>query len=210
MSFPADSIELKFINMSNDRNNSDILIFQKNEIPGLNELPLAWKVIRNCGRDWSHTIIYTAAMTVAVTDASGNHSPQLPAVAGDTFELYRDSSGHQFRETGLNNTPQALQFSNKLASGNMNAFVYRSGSIVASKKNIAPGQAALFMFKPTIYIGVASQVTTGETVREAIVSQVNTEISLFGIRSADIVMTGGGTGTNAVPYVFTLQNVQMA
>lgn len=210
MSAAADSIELKFINMSNDRNNSDILIFQKNEIPGLDELPLAWKVIRNCGRGWSHTFRYSMAMTAGVTDASGNQSPQLPAAAGDTFELYRDSSGSQLREKTTGTTPQAIQFINQLSSGNMNAFVYRSGSAVAAKKNIAPGQAALFMFKPVIFIGVVSNVTAGETVRSVIVSQVNTEISLLGIRSADIVMTGGGAGEHAVPYQFTLQNVQMA
>jgi hypothetical protein len=210
MSSAPDSIELRFVNMSNDRNNSDILIFQKNEIPGLNELPLAWKVIRNCGKGWSHKISYTFSITVAVSDASGNHSQQLPASAGDSFAVYRDVSGHQLMETGENNTPQAVQFKNQLSSGNINAFVYRGGSVVAAKKNIAPGQAALFMFKPTIFIGVASHVTLGETVREAIVSQVNTEISLLGIRSADIVMTGGGEGKDAVPYTFTLQNVQMA
>lgn len=210
MSSAADSIELRFINMSNDRNNSDILIFQKNEIPGLNELPLAWKVIRNCGRGWSHTIRYTLRTAVAVTDASGNSSPQLPSAAGETFELYRDFSGNQLRSAGQSDSPQAIKCSNRLSSGNMNAFVYRDGSVVASKKNIAPGQSALFMFKPTIFIGVASHVIAGETVRKGIVSQVNTEISLLGIRSADIVMTGGGAGVQAVPYTFSLQNVQMA
>ncbi len=210
MSFAADSIELRFINMSNDRNNSDILIFQKNEIPGLNELPLAWKVIRNCGRGWSHTIRYTLGTTVAVSDAFGNHSPQLPAESGDAFEVYRDASGNQLREVGQSNAPQAIKISNQLLSGNTNAFVYRGGSVVVSKKNIAPGQVALFMFKPIIFIGVGSNLVAGETVRKGIVSQVNTEISLLGIRSADIVMTGGGAGVQAVPYSFSLQNVQMA
>jgi hypothetical protein len=39
---------------------------------------------------------------------------------------------------------------------------------------------------------------------------VNTEISLEGIASADIVMTGGGSGSSAQPFVFSLQNVVTA
>jgi hypothetical protein len=32
-------------------------------------------------------------------------------------------------------------------------------------------------------------------------------LSLLGIASADIVMTGGGPGSNAMPFAFSLQNV---
>jgi hypothetical protein len=47
-------------------------------------------------------------------------------------------------------------------------------------------------------------------VDSAILSNINTEISLFGIASADIIMTGGGTGPDETPFVFTLTNVQYA
>ena len=43
----------------------------------------------------------------------------------------------------------------------------------------------------------------------AVVSNINTEISLLGIASADIVMTGGGPGANSTPFAFSLQNVVM-
>lgn len=32
------------------------------------------------------------------------------------------------------------------------------------------------------------------------------ELDLFGLSSADIVITGGGTGQAAMPYDFTLEN----
>ena len=47
-------------------------------------------------------------------------------------------------------------------------------------------------------------------MNSAIISNINTEISLLGIVSADIVMTGGGSGPNATAFVFTLENVVMA
>jgi hypothetical protein len=39
---------------------------------------------------------------------------------------------------------------------------------------------------------------------------VNTQISLLGISSADIVMTGGGPGPESPPFIFSLANVEMA
>lgn len=203
------TIQLNFINQSNDVNNSDIVIFQKNVIPGNNEFVTAWKVIRNCGQGWNHPIVYSLDTTVSVNDSDGNFSPHLPAKAGDAFQLTRDHSGDKLMRCGNSPAVNAIEVRNNLSEGTMNAFVYRSGSIAARKTNIMPGQVALFEFRPTIFIGVASQVTEGEYIRSAIVSRINTEISLLGFSSADIVMTGGGSGPNATPYQFSLQNIEM-
>jgi hypothetical protein len=60
-----------------------------------------------------------------------------------------------------------------------------------------------------LFIGVVSQVEEGEVMNSAILSDINTELSLLGIQSADIVMTGGGAGPQATPFEFTLENVVM-
>jgi hypothetical protein len=44
----------------------------------------------------------------------------------------------------------------------------------------------------------------------AIISNIDTEISLLGLASADIIMTGGGPGQNSTPFEFQLANVVMA
>jgi hypothetical protein len=67
----------------------------------------------------------------------------------------------------------------------------------------------VFEFKPTIWIGVASQIVQGQVMDSAIISNINTEISLLGIASADIVMTGGGPGANSTPFAFNLENIVM-
>jgi hypothetical protein len=69
---------------------------------------------------------------------------------------------------------------------------------------------AAFQFQPTIWIGAVSQVTQGQVMNSAIVDQVNTELSLLGLASADIVMTGGGPGKSSQPFSFSLQNVVWA
>ena len=41
----------------------------------------------------------------------------------------------------------------------------------------------------------------------AVVSEVNTEIPLLGIASADLLMMGGGPGPKSIPFRFVLDNV---
>ena len=103
-----------------------------------------------------------------------------------------------------------IELKNSLQRGAVSGYVYRDGSVIAMKSNIAPGQKAVFEFTPTIFIGVASQITQGQIMNSAIISNINTEISLLGLASADIVMTGGGSGANATAFVFSLENVKMA
>ena len=83
---------------------------------------------------------------------------------------------------------------NNLQAGAINAMIYKAGNLFATRTNIAPGQLAAFEFKPTIWIGIVSQVMRGQIMNEAIMSSIDTEISLLGLASADIVMTGGGPG----------------
>jgi hypothetical protein len=61
---------------------------------------------------------------------------------------------------------------------------------------------------PTIWIGVMSQVTQGEALDAAIAPHGHTEISLSGIASADIIMTGGGPSAASEPFQFALENVK--
>ncbi|MNT99836.1 hypothetical protein D3C72_2427920 [compost metagenome] len=67
----------------------------------------------------------------------------------------------------------------------------------------------MFQFKPTIWIGVASQIVQGQVMNSAIISNINTQLSLLGIASADIVMTGGGPGANTTPFAFHFENIVM-
>ena len=61
--------------------------------------------------------------------------------------------------------------------------------------------------KPTIFIGVASQIEEGSVIPSAVISVINTKLSLQGLKSADIIMKGGGPGRDSKPVTFSLQNV---
>lgn len=200
-------IKLNFINSSNDKNNSDILIFQKNEATSYEEIAVAWRVIKNCGQNWNHPFTYPMQMFVSASDSWGNYSPQKGAANGQQFSVVENASGDILQYSGNAASQNEVEVLNALNVGAINAHIFKDGHLLATKTGIAPGQKALFEFKPVIWIGVVSQVEEGEVINSAIISQIETEISLFGIKSADIVMTGGGPGPTSTPFVFTLQNI---
>lgn len=203
-------IQLNFINNSNDVNNSSVVIFQKNVASDVGELATAWLVIKNCGQGNNHPFIYPEVTTVGTSDAWGNYTPQLPAMFGQQFSLVRSPSGDSLTQTGASASPAELEILNNLSQGAINAGVYKNGALLLHATSISPQQKAVFQFKPTIWIGVVSQVERGQLMNSAILSSIDTEISLLGVASADIVMTGGGSGTSAEPFTFSLENVVMS
>jgi len=203
-------IQLNFINNSNDANNSEIVVFQKNVATTFDELAVAWQVIKYCGQGDNHPFSFPMTMTVGASDSWGNYTPQLEANNGQLFSMTLTPSGDKLGLAGSGTSSSEVQVLNALPKGAINASIYKGGKLLASKTSVAPQQKAVFQFKPTIWIGVASQIVQGQVMNSAIISNINTELSLLGIASADIVMTGGGPGPNSTPFQFNLENIVMA
>lgn len=202
------NIKLNFINKSADTNNSSIVIFQQNVAEDFGEIAIAWRVIENCGRLDNHPFTYPMNFMVSSSDSYGNYTPQLNASNGQAFDMIKDTSGDILQ---LSTTPATsaneVEIRNNLCAGAIDGNCYKDGKLLAAKTGLAPGQKAVFEFQPTIYIGVVSQVVEGDVMNSAIISQINTQINLFGITSADIVMTGGGPGSTSAPFNFSLENI---
>lgn len=204
-----DIIKLRIINQSLDRNNSKILIFQRNVEPNLQECLIAWRVIENLGYDWTHPFDYPQQLQVSSSDYDGNSSDLMESGQGMCWSVVRSDSGNELRYVGPSGgrVPE-LQVRNGLPIGAVDANVYRDGRLLATRTGLAPGQMAVFRFNPILSFCVASQVVEGASLDAAILSRVNAELNLSGLVSADIVMTGGGSGRLATPFRFTLQNVR--
>ncbi|RKR27536.1 hypothetical protein C8C93_2803 [Acidovorax sp. 93] len=202
-------VQLNFINNSNDTNNSEVVIFQKNVATNFDELSVAWQVIKYCGQGDNHPFTFPMGMQVGASDSYGNYTPQLDAQNGELFQMSLTTSGDRLVRAGNGSSSREVQVLNALPKGAINASCYKDGKLLAIKTSIAPQQKAVFEFKPTIWIGVASQVVQGQVMNSAIISNINTELSLLGIASADIVMTGGGPGANSTPFAFNLENIVM-
>lgn len=203
-------IKLNFIDRSNDCNNSDIVFYQKNVATEYDSLAVAWKVIRNCGVGCNHPFTYPMTMEVSTSDSWGNYTPRLTATNGNLYHVTQAPSGSELSYKGPGTSTKEVQVQNDLIRGAINACIYKAGRLLALKTAIAPAQKAVFQFKPTLFAGVASQIEQGEVMDSAIMTSVNTELSLQGVASAEIVLTGGGPGSRSTCFQFRLENVVMA
>lgn len=199
------NIELTLINQSFDQNNSSVVVFSKNVATDFEETAIAWQVIQNLGRNWSHVFHYPMDNFVGCQDAWGNTSDIHLAQPGQRWEVTRTPSGNGISiDNNPASNPNEIEIINYLQEGAINAQIYKDGKLFSMKTGVAPQQKAVFEFKPTIWIGVVSQVEEGGIMNSAILSNINTEISLLGLIKADIIMTGGGEGASAMPFKFTL------
>jgi len=206
-----NSIKLNFINHSNESSNANIVLFQKNIANNVEELAIAWKVIKNCNPGWHHPFEFPLDIYINLCDAWGNElNTPCKAEHGQLFHAINDVSGTQIKYIGTASSANEVHLVNNLESGSIDANIYKDGKLLASNRNVNPGQKAVFQFKPTLWLGVAPQVEEGQVMNSAILSNINTEISLQGIQSADIIMTGGGPGRRSSPFTFDLENVIMA
>ncbi|MFZ6721455.1 hypothetical protein [Undibacterium sp. Ji49W] len=203
-------IKLTFRNLSNDTNNSSVVIFQKNVVADFGEKAVAWTVIRNCGQNGYHPFTYPTRMTVSSSDSWGNYMRQLAAQDGQMFALEMAPSGHILAYAGPATDASEVQVRNNLTQGAINAHIFKDGKLLAIKTGIAPGQSAAFRLEPTLWIGAVSEMEEGDVMNPAVMSSINTELSLLGIASADIVMTGGGPGADSKPFSFHLENIKYA
>lgn len=204
------AVQLNFINRSNDANHSQVVIFQKNVASVHDEQPVAWQVIKHCGPGDNHPFTFSMGIQVGASDNYGNFTPRLDAQNGDLFMMELGPSGDRLMRAGRGTSSREVQVLNGRPQGAIHVSCYKDGRLLAIHASIAPQQKAVFEFKPAIWIGVVSQIEQGQMMDSAIISSINTEMSLLGLASADLVMTGGGSGPRALPFMFSLENIVMS
>lgn len=200
----SGTIKLTLVNQSSGTNNSQVVIFQKNEADAPEESAVAWKVIDRCSPGKSYPFTFGADLAIAASDSYGNYTPQLPATTGQQYTLQPSAGGDRLAATGAAVAAENIELLNGLTQGAINASIYRDGKLLATKTGITPLQKATFLFTPTIWVGIVSEVLAGQVLNSAIISNVNAQIGLVGITEANIIMSGGGPDH---PYTFTLENV---
>jgi len=203
-------IKLNFINLSNDANNSQIVIFQKNVSTDFDELAIAWKVISNCGRGDNHPFVFPMRTTLSASDSDGNYMPQKLAQNGEMFSVSRVASGNVLSLAGASPSSREIQLRNDLRTGAITASVFKDSRLLAHKTGIVPGQKSGVRVQADAVDRrrVADRAGRGAEFGGALRHQYG-RCSLLGIARADIVLTGGGAGTSAVSYQFKLANVVM-
>jgi hypothetical protein len=206
---PSEEVgAFRVINNSNTVDALPILIFQRNVATRFDETEVAWRYT-NISSGGTYRFDFPGRLTVSFNDTFGNFTSVLSAELGDKFTLSSTISGTEIMPRGSSSSPQTIELENE-TNDNFTANVFRSGKLLARKTNLRLGDAGLFSFQQNFWIGVAPGLIEGQTIDSPVISSINTQISLLGVASADIVVTGGGAGPSATPYTFNLANIVYA
>ena len=181
-------------------NDLQVVIFQKNIAS--DQSVFAWKIINNLVVDNNYPFDFPTDIHALVSDDEGNSAPQTLVTPGQMFQMANTTSGDQLVYKGPATNPKQVQIANDLKMG-MSVLIFKGGKVLNVEPGIPRGQSAVFEFNPTIWIGVASEMEEGQLINPVVLENINTELSLQGVSSADILMLGGGPE----PFMFLLENV---
>jgi len=164
----------------------NIVLFQKNIVDPFETNIIAWQVVR-LKRGESKVVYYSPLLRISPTFVISPGSKYTITPTGTTF-------------TGSSGSPSEIDIENDTGFSVYNQ-IFRSRKLLDAD-TILNGQTQSYLFFPAFFIGNVSNVEEGDTLTPAEVASVNTQISLLGIKSTDIAITGSPGN-----YSFTLENV---
>lgn len=200
-------VQLNFIDQSQKIAPVDVAIFQRDEAEDFENRSVAWKVIHNTTKFSNHPFNVPDRCEVAVRDSWGNFLPRLKAAPGQLFLIRQTPAGSQLMYAGKATCRDEIQIQNALASGTIDATLFRDGRLLAIKTRIGPSQKAVFRLRPVIYVTAAQELREGEPLDPDLVAN-STELALEDIARADIVMRSDGERAQGPPFTFELVNVE--
>ena len=188
----ATSYEYRVIDRSSVDSNKRLFVFIINVAAGFDEESiLPWQ-----DEIFNHSIFgfnFTASNVVEITVNGVKMKPIVAAL----HKLYTvDLASKSVVEYGASSSPTEFGVINTLST-DIVATIKRNGSAIEST-TVAPSATKKFQYQPKMRIGVSDNLAEVMPL-----SEVNTELSTLGIKSADIVITGG----NGSPYSFSLSNI---
>ena len=202
----TDGISLNIINRSNDLNAINVVIFQKNIATSFSDTAVAWQLFNFTSSNQIEPLVYEYDLDISCQDSFSNFTPKLDANIGSKYEMTMSSSGNELILSGVSQNSSEIELLNSI-NAPIDGLIYRGNKLLARNSGISTGQSTFFRFNQTIFIGVVSGIIEGQVMDSSVLSSINTQISLLGIKSADVVMIGGGAGPSATPYSFYLENV---
>ncbi len=194
---------LQFVNRAFDLCRPDVVFFHKDHAHPHGKV-IAWKVIRRCPVDWSHPFRVPADLELGLVDDYGNYSPRISVRAGRSY-TYIERRGQRPRWH-----PQAAMSATSIVVANgtkgsaIGCLLTRDGRPVIPVRRLAPGVEAVFEIGLDLWVGAVRRAREGEPLEPFDLQMSSTRLDLWGIRSGEVWMTGGGMGASAVPYSFRL------
>lgn len=202
----TSSVQLRFVNLSEDYGVSNIVFFQKNDASNHNR-SIAWRVVHRCGYSNYCEIPYAWDTDINMVDWNANHSERQAAYQSNIFHVTPQRHGKRLSAMPDSDHPTEIWVKNCLKRGAVHINLYRSGYLVAQQNNVIPEQWAKFYLPHQLCVAVMPDIKHGDTIPSQYLCSPVAEFCLLGIVSADIIMLGGGQGKDALALSFKMTNI---
>lgn len=185
---------ITYINQSENPDQPSIYIFSENHAPSLDIFTdkVAWRVLKDIGKGSSSEFVYPVETTVRAVWDKINRTNQLVAQPGKRYSVIRDNTGIVLVDDGKAADPETYEVQNSVeVEGGIDAQLCKDGLPYISEHNVAFNQKAVFLIKPIIYWGVASEILEAQMVSSAVIpAEPLMEMDLEGVTSAVVTLTG--------------------
>ena len=205
-------ITVDFQNNSNNDEPINIVVYTKNEQSSFDSLELAWVVFKNSGQGDGGTITYPTSGFVQGFFTEGGatqHTKKIPVDNGKLYKLWNDpDAGTVIVEAGSAGAGDEVDVKNGLSKGEISVTYFKGQDIdtagaIATIPKINPDDKAVFELLPKLYFAVASNITRGDVLNSADLTDP-TQIDLLNVVSCTVELTGGGGD----PYEFKKTHVK--
>lgn len=203
----GSAIVLRFVNRSSEVPPPSVVLWQPNDARGARGVPVAWKVIRRCGFDCTHPIRLPRQLAVRVRQGGGS-GPAIAAAPGTGVRIVRRGGGLRLEATAAAD-PTSIEVRNLAGTGAVDVEVLRGGRPIAIRPCLAPLGTAVFRFPPSLVFSAVEGIAEGDPLWPDRWLGRPVEIPLLGVVRADVVMTGGGGGSAAIPLLFHLCDAEV-
>ncbi len=204
------SVKLKIINKSKSKEIPNIIIFQK-----FSQKAFAWQVIKHLDVENYHPFLYNFQLEIFTGDAWGNFTFPQVAQKGEIFEMRTTPTGRNIltksSQEASNNL--VIELKNLLRQGSISANLARNQQIIDKINIVVPGQKAVFAsLNDLIYFGVnpSKNLEEGDPLSLSFITDHTQSFDMAGLDSASIILTGGGEGTEAEAYKFTIKDKKLS
>lgn len=192
-------IQLSFHNESELKETQKIVLFQKYRVGGIQMEPVAWKVFENIDQGFYHPFQFEEVPEMVVKSANGIQIDVFSDVSYSQSYVAKPGIGGDRVVSNTFTFPLINQFQRDPIHVEMS----KGGNVLIAPVSIAPGASAIVQFDQTLWVGITKIAKEGEVMKEEAVSYTDTGLSMAGVHTAEIVMSGG----EAKPLIFTLRNI---
>lgn len=198
----AETTKLTFKNLTHSNRPADIVIFQKNNIESSNIF--AWHVIHNCRFLYTKYIDFSKNIDLIIRNSYGNYR-EISNVGKGLFYTFSIENG--ILERGDSTSMETIEVHNMQNEGTITAFICRNKKVIYAKNEICPDEIVSFSVNEEIYVGRTEVIKQGQILSKKWLDRFTTKLCLNDIKSADLVLRGGGFGLKAKKYYFSLENI---